>query len=264
MLIAQLSDPHVCAAGLLYKGVADSNRLFSDAIRHLQQLDRQPDLVLITGDLTDEGRPQEYSMFRELLGALELPHLLMPGNHDDRENFRQAFFDLGYLPTRGALHYSIDDHPIRIVALDSCQPGKHHGLIDDEGLQWLDQTLSQNRDKPTLVAIHHPPFKSGIRYIDDYRLFDAESLESIVRAHDNIEAIVCGHVHRAIFRRWAGTLVVACPSTCTEIALRLDPAAKGASFMGPPACLLHLWEPSAGMVSHLSHIGCHPGPYPFF
>jgi 3',5'-cyclic AMP phosphodiesterase CpdA len=103
MLIAQLSDPHVCAPGLLYKGVADSNRLFSDAIRHLQQLDRQPDLVLITGDLTDEGRPQEYSMFRELIGALALPHLLMPGNHDHRENFRQAFAEVGYLPKQGAL-----------------------------------------------------------------------------------------------------------------------------------------------------------------
>jgi hypothetical protein len=59
-------------------------------------------------------------------------------------------------------------------------------------------------------------------------------------------------------------MVAACPSTCTEIALRLNPAATGASFMGPPACLVHLWEPTTGMVSHISHIGCHPGPYPFF
>ena len=264
MLIAQLSDPHVCAPGLLYKGVADSNRLLSDAIRHLQQLDRQPDLVLITGDLTDVGRPQEYSMFRELIGALALPHLLMPGNHDHRENFRQAFAEVDYLPKQGALHFCIDDHPIRIVALDSCQPGKHHGFVDDEGLRWLDQTLSQNRHKPTLVAIHHPPFKSGINYIDDYRLFDAQPLEAIIRSYDNIEAVVCGHVHRAIFRRWAGTVVAACPSTCTEIALRLNPAATGASFMGPTACLLHLWEPTTGMVSHLSHIGRYPGPYSFF
>ena len=264
MLIAQLSDPHVCAPGLLYKGVADANQLLSDAIAHLHRLDRQPDLVLITGDLTDEGRPEEYASFRELIGALELPYLLMPGNHDHRENFRRAFADLAYLPNQGALHYCIDDHPIRIVALDSCQPGKHHGLIDEEGLQWLARTLAQNRQKPTLVAIHHPPFESGIKYIDDYRLFGSESIESIIRSHDNIEAVICGHVHRAIFRRWAGTMIAACPSTCTEIALRLTPTATPASFMGTPGCLLHLWDPGTGMVSHLSHIGCHPGPYPFF
>jgi 3',5'-cyclic AMP phosphodiesterase CpdA len=168
MLIAQLSDPHVCAPGLLYKGVADSNQLFSEAIEHLHRLDRQPDLVLITGDLTDEGRPEEYLVFRELIRALKLPYLLMPGNHDHRLNFRQALADVGYLPNQGALHYCIDDHPLRIVALDSCQPGKHHGLIDDEGLRWLAQTLSGNRRKPTLLAIHHPPFESGIKYIDDY------------------------------------------------------------------------------------------------
>jgi len=103
----------------------------------------------------------------------------MRGNHDHRENFRQTFVEAGYLPKQGALHYCIDDHPVRIVALDSCQPGKHHGFIDDEGLRWLDQTLSQNRRKPTLVAIDHPPFKPGIKYIDDYQLFGAESLEAI-------------------------------------------------------------------------------------
>jgi len=148
---------------VVYKGIADSNQLFSDAIAHLHRLDRQPDLVLITGNLTDEGRPEEYLVFRELIRALKLPYLLMPGNHDHRLNFCQALAGLGYLPNQGALHYCIDDHPLRIVALDSCQPGKHHGLIDDDGLPWLDQTLSENRRKPTLLAIHHPRFESGIK-----------------------------------------------------------------------------------------------------
>ena len=84
------------------------------------------------------------------------------------------------------------------------------------------------------MAIHHPPFKSGIKYIDDYRLFGAESLETIVRSYDNIEAVVCGHVHRAIFRRWAGTMVAACPITWAEIALRLNPIAAAASFATYP------------------------------
>lgn len=60
------------------------------------------------------------------------------------------------------------------------------------------------------------------------------------------------------------TMVAACPSTTTEIALQLDAAAQPKSFLGPPACLLHLWDPAQGLVSHTSYIGQYPGPYAFF
>ena len=162
MLMAQLSDVHVRPRGQLYKGVADSNRMLSEAIAHLQGLDRRPDVVLLTGDLVEEGRPDEYSTALEILGELTIPYLVIPGNHDDRENFRTAFESHAYLPRHGPLHYCIEDHPIRIVALDSCPPGRHHGHIDSTGLGWLRATLEADSRKPTVVIMHHPPFVSGI------------------------------------------------------------------------------------------------------
>ncbi|MDM0056267.1 phosphodiesterase [Variovorax fucosicus] len=263
MLIAQLSDPHVRPAGMLYHGVADSNRMLADAIRHLQQLDRRPDLVLLTGDLVEEGRPEEYAQVRALLAALTIPWLVIPGNHDHRDNFRAAFADQCRLPAEGPLHYCDDAHPVRIVALDSCVPGRHHGHIEPDGLRWLHATLSADPHKPTLVMLHHPPFVSGIPYMDDYRYMAPEPLEAVLRAFDNIEIVLCGHVHRAMLRRWAGTVVCACPSTTTEIALQLRPDAPPQSYLGTPACMLHLWSAEHGMVSHLSAIGEFEGPYPF-
>ena len=112
--------------------------------------------------------------------------------------------------------------------------------------------------------MHHPPFVSGIPYLDEYRYVEAAPLESVLRSHSNIEAVLCGHVHRSMIRRWAGTVVVACPSTTTEIALQLRPEAEPLSYVGPPACLLHLWNPCHGLVSHTSYIGKYPGPYAFF
>ena len=85
MCIRDRSDIHVRPRGRLYKDVVDSNRQFSEAIAHLQALDRQPDLVLITGDLVDEGRPDEYACLRELLSELTLPCRVIPGNHDSRD-----------------------------------------------------------------------------------------------------------------------------------------------------------------------------------
>src|SRR4051812_2821532 len=124
MLIAQISDIHVRPQGVLYKGVVDSNRMFADAIAHLNALDPRPDMVLITGDLVDEGDPAEYAALRPLLAPLELPYRLIPGNHDSRSAFRRAFADHGYLPPGdGPTHYTIEDYPVRVIALDTTVPG---------------------------------------------------------------------------------------------------------------------------------------------
>jgi Icc protein len=137
LLIAQLSDLHVRPPGELYRGIA-----------HLHQLDRGPDLVVITGDLVDYGEPEEYANARALLSQLTIPYLVLPGNHDHREEFRAAFADHAYLPADGPLHYCVDDYAVRIIALDSCVPGQHHGAVDATGLQWLQHTLQANPQNP--------------------------------------------------------------------------------------------------------------------
>ncbi|WP_410211652.1 phosphodiesterase [Aquirhabdus sp.] len=263
MLIAQLSDIHVRPKGVLYQGVVDSNKMFSDAIKHLEHLDHRPDFVLLTGDLVDQGDPLEYSHLLELLSELSIPYAVAMGNHDDRENFRAAFSAYPYLPQSGPLHYCIDDYPVRIVVLDSCVTGEDYGHIDAEGLSWISAVLNEDAYKPAIIALHHPPIVSGIPYMDVYRYLDAEPLAKILRRSSNVEAVLCGHVHRSMAKRWAGTMVLTCPSTTTEIALQLKPDAEPQSYSGSPACMLHLWHPESGLVSHTSYIGVYPGPYPF-
>jgi 3',5'-cyclic AMP phosphodiesterase CpdA len=263
MLLAQISDLHVRPDGILYQGVVDSNAMLRAALARLARLDRVPDLMLVTGDLVDEGRPEEYQKVHELLAQTAIPYLIIPGNHDNRENLRRAFPEHDYLPKTGSLHYCIDDFPVRIVALDSTVPGAHHGAIDVAGLDWLAATLEANPSKPTLVMLHHPPFLSGIPYLDKYRYVGAAAFGEIIASVNNIEAVLCGHVHRAMTRRWAGTIVCACPSTTTEIALQLAANAPPESYLAPGACMLHLWEESTGLISHVKSLGDYPGPHPF-
>jgi len=263
MLIAQLSDTHIRPAGHLYQDVVDSNRMFVEALEHLHGLDRRPDLIVLTGDLVDEGLPDEYVEVRHLLDRTDIPYLVIPGNHDNREHFRAAFADQAYLPAEGPLHYCIDDHAVRIVALDSCVPDKHHGHVDSAGLDWLSRTLESDTRKPTMLMLHHPPFVTGIPYMDMYGCVEAGSLAAVVERFGNVEIVLCGHVHRPMLRRWAGTVICACPSTTTEIALQLDPLAPPWSYVGPRACMLHLFHEQHGLVTHTSQIGQFSGPYPF-
>lgn len=264
MLIAQLSDPHVRPEGMLYQGVVNSNAMFAAAIAQVNALDPKPDLVLLSGDLVDKGSVPEYLMLKRLLSALEVPVLVIPGNHDEREAFRAAFDDHSYLPKSGPLNYAAGDHgPVRILALDVTLPGLHHGAVDEAGARWLDAALSAEPQRPTIVMMHQPPFESGVPYLDAYLCRDGGRLAEVVSRYPNVERIVCGHVHRFMQMRFAGTVVCTAPSTTTAIALRLHPDAEPASHREPPAMLLHHWRPGVGLVTHLLPIGAFPGPYPF-
>jgi len=264
MLIAQLSDPHIRPEGVLYQGVADSNAQFAAAIAQVNALDPQPDLVLLSGDLVDKGTPAEYANLRTILAGLESPFLVIPGNHDDRDAFREGFRDHFYLPAAGPMNYAAGEHgPVRVVAIDVTLPGLHHGEFGEEGAAWLHETLTAEPARPTVVMMHQPPFDTGIPYLDLYSCREGRRLADIVSRHPQVERIVCGHVHRFMQLRFGGTTLCTAPSTTTAIALQLRPDAQPASHVEPPAILLHHWRPGTGLVTHFVPVGSFPGPYPF-
>lgn len=125
--IAQISDIHVRPKGELYQDLVDSNAMLARAIAALNAVRPAPDLVIVTGDLVDEGRPAEYAMVRELLAALTPPYIVMPGNHDNRDHLREAFADRPWLPRSGPLHFARDVGTVRLIALDTSVPDEHHG-----------------------------------------------------------------------------------------------------------------------------------------
>ncbi|WP_349970577.1 phosphodiesterase [Pseudomonas caspiana] len=264
MLIAHLSDLHIRPQGALYKGLVDSNTMCKQAIEHLNALHPRPDVVIITGDLVDEGQPAEYEMARALLAEIEQPLLMIPGNHDDRELFRSAFVQAESATHEGPLHF-VASHlgPVRIIGLDVTVPDEHHGDMSEAAQAWLETALAEEADRPTLIMLHQPPFLSGIPYIDTYACINAHRLVQVVERYPAIERIVCGHIHRSMQLRFGGSLLCTAPSTTTAIALALDANAPQASYVEPPALLLHHWKPDTGLITHWVPIGKFPGPLPF-
>jgi 3',5'-cyclic-AMP phosphodiesterase len=193
-----------------------------------------------------------------------MPLLVIPGNHDEREAFRESFSDHDYLPKTGPLHFVCGGYgPVRVIALDVTLPGLHHGLMDEVAAEWLDRTLALEPARPTIVMMHQPPFTCGISYVDEYQCRQGHRLAEVVSRYPAVERIVCGHVHRLMQLRFAGTLLCTAPSTTTAIALQLSENAEPASFIEPPGFLLHQWRPGTGVVTHLVPIGSFPGPMPF-
>jgi 3',5'-cyclic-AMP phosphodiesterase len=264
MLIAQISDPHLRPRGVLYQNTVDSNAMFAAAVAQLNALSPRPDLVILSGDVVDEGSPDEYAAARELLAELAIPLVVIPGNHDEREAFRTCFSSHDYLPKQGALNFAIEDRgPVRIIGLDITVPRLHHGLMDDAAATWLQETLSLEPERPAIIMMHQPPFASHVPYLDKYWCKDGFRLAEVVARFPAVERILCGHVHRFMLVRFAGTMLCTAPSTTTAIALRLQADAKPASYIEPPGFLLHHWTEETGLVTHLVPIGDFPGPYPF-
>jgi Icc protein len=263
MLIAHLSDPHLCPPGTLYQTVLDTNARFAEALHEVAALG--PDLLILSGDLTEHGLPEEYALARQLLGRLMVPVLAIPGNHDDRESFRAGLSGLpNLLPlTKSGPLHAVADGPVRVVGLDVTVPGAHHGQVDAAHANWLDATLSTAPDQPTLVMMHQPPYETGIGYVDEYRCFGEDLLTAVLARHPQVIRLLAGHVHRFSLTEFAGRPAFTAPATATSLALRLNPGAEPASYTEPPAMLLHLWR-DGRLVSHLQPLGPYPGPHPFF
>lgn len=265
MLIAQITDMHIKAAGKLAYRRVDTAEALARCVAHVNGLDPRPDIALLTGDLVDLGRPEEYALLRELLAPLEVPYYVIPGNHDHKDNLRAAFADHPYLQQDDAfLHYSIDDYPLRLIGLDSVVPGDKHGELCPQRIAWLAERLGERPEQPTLLFLHHPPFLTGIEHMDVQNLLDAAPFGVLVERHPQIVHILCGHVHRPTHTLWHGVPASIGPSPSHAVALDLRAGGPPAYVLEPPACHLHSWQPGGGLVSQISYIGTFDGPHPFF
>ncbi len=263
-LLAQVTDTHIKAGGKLSYRVVDTESALKRCVAHILNLPQAPDAVLFTGDLTDFARAEEYENLAHLLEPLSMPYFLMAGNHDTADAMRAAFPTHEYMGQRsGKLDYVIDAYPLRIVALDSTVPNQGAGALTQMQLDWLDATLAAQPHKPTLVALHHPPFWTGIGHMDEQPLANPQALEPVIAKHPQVERVISGHLHRNIVTRFGGTVASTCMSPAHQVALDLADDAASRFMMEPPGYQLHLWREGAGLVSHVVAIGEFAGPYPF-
>ena len=262
MIICQLTDLHVRVPGSLAYGRVDTNAFFNAAIVELLQRQPAPDAYLLTGDLTDFARADEYAQLARGIERLGKPAYLLPGNHDERGALRGAFPNHAHLQgDQPFIQYRVELGGLALVTLDTVVPGQPHGALDSARLDWLRRNLDAST--PTLIAMHHPPFATGIEHMDKIGLMQgAAELEALLRGHHNIERIACGHLHRSIQARFANTVASTCPSPAHQVTLDLDPQAPSSYRMEPPGYQLHVWR-DGRLVTHSGVFGAFAGPYPF-
>ncbi len=261
MLLAQITDTHITPERRGPSGQFNPSACLAASIEHLNALAQRPDAVIITGDLTEEGQPDEYAVFRDVLSALTVPWYVIPGNHDERASFLSAFSDQAYLfGCEDFVHYSIEHYPLRLIALDTTVPGEPHGLLCEARLGWLDETLLREPSRPTLLFQHHPPFETGIGCMDAVNLRNgAEELELLAR-HPQVKHIACGHVHRPCETTVGGIGLSIAPNAAHAITLKLGSKQPLNYAMEPPAVRLFWSSEDGAVTTHLSFVGTFERP----
>lgn len=255
MIIAQVSDFHVVAPGKRAYGRVDTRTCLSRAVMALNRLDPQPDLVIGSGDLVQGGAPVEYETLRAILAEMDAPFLPVAGNHDDRSALRQAFSDFGR-PFEPApfIQYVLELGGLRIIVLDTVMEGSDHAAFCETRAEWFSQTLAAS-SKPALVVMHHPPFMTGIPWMDPPTLHWTERLQAVVESHPGkIVGLLSGHIHRAIHTRAFGVSASSCPSTAHQVALDFCAVSAVLSHEAP-GFQLHRWDGAALTTYTASLVG---------
>lgn len=218
--VLQLTDPHLFAdRGASIYGVRTADSFRAALVQALGGGARRPDAVLVTGDIGDDLSPGAYRNFLDAVAGIGAPVYTLPGNHDSPAAMARLLDGPGLQfcgrATLGAWG---------AVLLDTHVDGADDGLVAAAELERLDRDVREFGDRPVLVCLHHPPFAVGSEWLDGVGLRNGADVMRRVRAHPQVRAVLCGHVHQAFDAQAGGLRLLATPSTCAQFAPR-TPAA---------------------------------------
>lgn len=268
VLIAQMTDIHIGfdadAAGEELNQVR-----YRRTIERLLDQPNVPDMLVLTGDLTDRGDAASYARLAHALAGCPFPIFPLVGNHDSREAMLGAFPNC---PTDDSfIHYAIELEGMRVLCLDTFEPGRHGGAFCERRAAWLAAQLGAHRGTPTLIFMHHPPLVSGIDWMDPRSDEDwIVNFGGAIAGHSQIMAIHCGHLHRPLQASFQGIPLGVTPSVAPAVALDLRavdaalPDGRALITTEPAGYALHRWH-DGSLVTHYETVGdwqtlAHYGP----
>ncbi|MBD1557792.1 phosphodiesterase [Vibrio sp. S9_S30] len=243
--ILQITDLHLAARPNKVSNVLNTHEIFENAIKKIQRdlpMLGEIDAVLVTGDISDKGDLASYEVFKAIIDQLQLPYFVIPGNHDKREPLRQCFRQHQYLPHSGELNWVHSLRDFTLIGLDSTIPDRGEGELSKDTLAFLSDALHRQPDKPALVALHHPPFMSGIPFMDNIRLGNSDCLARIIEQSNQDIRIVCGHLHNSIVCNVGGATVISSPAIASAFLTDYRENAEVGFVKSNGGYMLHDWN----------------------
>lgn len=219
LTIAQITDIHLFADENQKLLGLSTTQSFQAVRERLTSLQPQLDLLLLTGDLSQDGTPESYHRLQNLLSPLKIPTYWLPGNHDSISAMQQVLNRVPVSP-----HKTFAQGGWNFLLINSSVPKYVHGHLSLETLSWLDFQLKLIDDafdvdsilRPTVVALHHPPFLVNSNWLDSSKLQNSEELFAILDRHPQVKLVLFGHIHQEFSRQRKGVYYLGSPSTSIQ------------------------------------------------
>lgn len=247
MIIAQITDTHIDPEN---PNAVARIRDLERCVRDINQLAPLPDVVIHTGDIVHNASPAKYRDAVRILCALRRPLLVVVGNSDDRGAVRANFAagrDL--LPDTPFVQYSVDDYPVRLIALDTRSAASNMGDFCAMRADSLRAALAEDRTKPTALIMHHPPFEvRASKYRWQFESQDAiDRMRQALEGQSHVVRGFCGHCHRDAAGKLGAVLVSSAPSLAVDLRLGEFPA----ELRSVPVYQIHRFDAHTGFISEL-------------
>ncbi len=209
--ILQVTDLHLLpdSQGCLM-GVNTENN-FKQVLEQAFRQHRSFDLILLTGDLAQDPNEQTYQRIGELLAPYPATCLALPGNHDDAGLLRKVFSHPPLISDKALL---LDGW--KIICLDSQRPDSQGGLLQDQELDFLRQSLQQTPATPTLIAVHHHCLPTRCRWLDTMIIENHSQFLSLLAQYPQVKLVLSGHIHQLMEKQHQNFQVLATPASCFQ------------------------------------------------
>lgn len=235
MLLAQISDTHLVAAG---PRRAARLAALEMALTYIAGLSPRPEVIVHTGDLTHNAKPEQYALARTLLDGIGLPLVAVPGNRDSRQLFLESVpLPVARDPDHAFVQYALDLGALRILALDTLEEGRGLGGYCEARFAHLSRMLAEGDGKPTVVAMHHPSV--ALQSVPGGVQFKSAEIAhrlTIELARDpSVVAVLAGHVHRRLTAQIGRASLETMPSLAVDLRKGVYPRGQD----NRPILLLH-------------------------
>lgn len=210
--IIHISDPHIMADPMKQlQGVKTTDTL-RRVVKAIQE--ESADLILCTGDISEDGSIESYERFKSLIQPLKMPLKLLHGNHDHFQN----------LSTVLKSHYVDNMMPFpdincTFVYMDTVVPGEIHGWVSDAELTRVSKLCENLTSQKIYLLSHHPLVKTGTGLIDQYM---TQNSAEVLQKLSMIDYHLFGHVHHQYDLHVGQTRFIAAPSTAMQFKKHLD------------------------------------------
>jgi Icc protein len=209
--IIQLSDAHLMAeqdGALLGVKTEES---FKAVLELIRQEEHHVDLILLSGDLSQDGSEASYLRLANLLQPFHAPVYYVPGNHDDLKVLAHIY---PYANVSSHKHIILKNW--QLILLNSQKPGAVEGLLAPSQLSYLQHCLQTYPEHHAIISFHHNPLSVGCEWLDKQGVKNANEFWQLVNMHTNVHTVLFGHVHQEFFQQTQQISCYAAPSTCIQ------------------------------------------------